>query len=126
MNTEAVIETYYRSVNEGDWDTWLSLFADNIVLDEQLAGHVEGVDILRGAIDGIKRGYARFQNQPRHIVVNGDEACAFTHISAATAQGTPIEADAANYFRLKNGKIAYMQNIHDTVPFAPFVSQQSG
>ncbi len=124
VDTKTVIDTYYESVNTGDWDTYLTLFTDNVVIDEQLAGHVEGVAVLRGAIGGIKKGYSRFQNVPAHIVVAGNEACVVSHISAANASGVPIEANVANYFRLEGGKIAYMANFHDTVPFAPFVNQK--
>ncbi|WP_437931172.1 nuclear transport factor 2 family protein [Sorangium sp. So ce291] len=126
MSTREVIERYYDSVNEGDWDTWLTLFTDDVVVDEQLAGHVEGIGVLRGAIDGIKRAYSRFQNVPRHIVVAGDEASVVSRISAANATGVPIEADVANYFQLRGGKIAYMANFHDSVPFLPITTQQLG
>jgi len=57
MTTRETIETYYASVNRGDWETWLTLFKDDVVIDEQLAGHVEGIGILRGAIDVMKTGY---------------------------------------------------------------------
>lgn len=124
INTQAVIDAYYASVNKGDWDTWLTLFADNIVMDEQLAGHIEGIEVLRGAIGGLKKGYSHFQNIPSHSVVAGNEACVVSHISAANASGVPIEANVANYFRLENGKISYMANFHDTVPFAPFINQK--
>lgn len=124
METREVINTYYASVNTGDWDTWLTLFDENVVIDEQLAGHVEGTGILHGAISGMKKGYAKFQNMPKHFVIAGNEACVISHISAANASGVPIEADVANYFRLENGKIKYMANFHDTVPFAPFVNQK--
>jgi len=123
-STRQVITTYYRAVNGGDWDSWLSLFDDNVVVDEQLAGHVQGIEILRGAVAGIKKGYSRFQNEPQHMVIQGNEACVVTHISAANASGVPIEANTANYFRLENNKIVYMANFHDTVPFAPFVNQK--
>jgi len=126
MNTKDVIEKYYESANAGDWTTWLSLFDKNVVVDEQLAGHIEGISILEGAIDGIERGYSKFQNNPQHIVINGNEACVVSHISAANANGIPIEANVANYFRLKDGKIAYMANFHDTRPFDPFVNQSLG
>lgn len=125
MSTQSVVDSYYSTVNAGDWDTWLTLFTEQVVVDEQLAGHVEGVGILRGAVGGIKKGYMRFQNQPLHTVIHGDEACVISHISAANASGVPIEADVANYFRLEGEKIAYMANFHDTVPFAPFVQQNS-
>lgn len=123
MSTKEIIEKYYASANAGDWQTWLTLFDDHVVVDEQLAGHVEGVEVLRGAIGGIERGYSKFQNVPRHIVIDGDQACVVSHISAANASGVPIEANVANYFQVKNGKIVYMANFHDTRPFDPFVNQ---
>jgi len=123
-NVSAVIDKYYGTANKGDWDAWLTLFDDNIVMDEQLAGHVEGIDILRGSVGGMKKGYSRFQNKMQRVVINGNEACVTSHISAANASGVPIEANVANYFRLENGKIKYMANFHDTVPFAPFVNQK--
>ncbi|MGF1936929.1 MAG: nuclear transport factor 2 family protein [Nostoc sp. ChiQUE02] len=124
MNTREVIDKYYESANAGDWDTWLTLFDDNVVVDEQLAGHIEGIEIMRGAIGGIERGYSKFQNNPQHVVIDGNEASVVSHISAANATGVPIEANVANYFRLENGKIAYMANFHDTRPFDPFVNQR--
>ncbi len=124
MSTRDVVNKYYETVNTGDWESWLTLFADTIVIDEQLAGHVEGIAVLSGAVDAMKRGYAKFVNQPKHIVVSGSEACVVSHISAANASGVPIEAEVANYFRLEGDKIAYMANFHDTVPFAPFVNQK--
>lgn len=124
MSVRAIIDGYYDAVNKGDWDRWLTLFDDNVVVDEQIAGHLEGLNTLRGGVDGMKKGYSRFQNKPLHIVINGNEACVVSHISAANASGVPIEANVANYFRLTDGKIKYMANFHDTVPFAPFVNQK--
>jgi ketosteroid isomerase-like protein len=126
VDTKEVINEYYDSVNSGNWDRWLTLFDDNVVIDEQLAGHVEGIGILRGAIDGLKQGYSKFFNRPMHIVVEGDQACVVSEIDAANAAGVPINAKVANYFRVENGKIVYMANFHDTVPFAPFVNQNVG
>jgi ketosteroid isomerase-like protein len=119
-----VINAYYKSANAGDWQTWLSLFQEDVVIDEQLAGHVEGLDSLRGAIEVMEKGYSKFQNVPKHIVCQGDEAAVHSHISAANAAGEPIEAEVANYFKLRDGKIAYMANFHDTRPFDPFVNQK--
>jgi ketosteroid isomerase-like protein len=124
MDTREVVETYYDAVNRGHWDTWLSLFDENIVIDEQLAGHIEGIGTLRGAIDGLKKGYSRFENRARHIVVDGDQAAVVSHISAANVAGDPIEADVANYFQIQNGRITYMATLHDSVPFAPFLNQK--
>lgn len=124
LTPREAIERYYAYVNSNNWKAWCDLFAEDTVLDEQLAGRIEGAATLRaGLSEGIK-GYSRFQNVPRHIVVSGDEGAAVTHISAATMDGTPVEADVMNYFRFDaRGKIAYMANFHDTVPFRPFLEQ---
>ena len=79
-------------------------------------------------VAGMGAAYAKFQNVPRAILVDGDEGAVLSHISALAAQypDEPIEADVMNYFRLRDGKISYMQNVHDSKPFAPFLKQISG
>ena len=125
-STRQVIDRYYETANAGDWDAWCDLFTDGMVMDEQLAGHIEGLATLRPMMAGMGAAYARFQNVPRHILVDGDEAAVVSHISAANAAGVPIEAEVMNYFRLEDGKIAYMANFHDSTPFRPFLDQQLG
>ncbi len=124
MDTRSVVQQYFDSVNAGDWDKWLSLFDENVVMDEQLAGHMEGIESLRGAVVGLKKGYSRFKNIPLEVVVEDDRATVLWHIEAANAKGIPIDAKGANFFRLKDGKIIYMSNFHDTVPFKPFTEQK--
>lgn len=122
MRIREVLERYYEYVNAGDWDGWLSLFDERFVMDEQLAGHLEGIVMLRGAISGIKSAYSRFQNIPRHFVIDGEQACVVSHISAASARGEPIEAEVVNYFCIQDGRITYLANFHDTKPFAPLLT----
>jgi ketosteroid isomerase-like protein len=113
------IDLYYQRANAGDWDAWCDLFTDDMVMDEQLAGHIEGLPTLRKMMGGMKEAYSRFQNQPKHVIVSGDEGAVVSHISAASAAVPSIEAEVMNYFRFRNGKIAYMANFHDSRPFAP-------
>ena len=121
-----VLLAYYRTANAGDWQEWLTLFAEDVVIDEQLAGHVEGLDILRGAIGGMEKGYSRFANVPKHFVVQGNNAAVVSHISAANAAGESIEAEVTNYFQFRDGKIAYMANFHDTRPFDRLRQPEAG
>ena len=133
MDTRSLIEKYYECVNSGDWTTWLGLFSDDVVGDEQLAGHFAGIDVLRGAIGAISSGYSRFNMVPQRIVVEGDAACVVWRCSAANAKGTAIaypdnpqrQVIGANFFQVQNGKIVYMRTMHDSLPFQPFISQSS-
>jgi ketosteroid isomerase-like protein len=124
MDTRTVIDRYYETVNAGDWDAWLTLFADDVAVDEQLAGHVEGVKVLAGAVDVMKRGYSKFLMLPEHSVIEGDQAAVMWHCQAANATGVPIDVRGANYFRVEIGKIVYMSNFHDKGAFAPFTEQK--
>jgi uncharacterized protein (TIGR02246 family) len=122
MNTRDVVDRYYELANAGDWDAWCDLFTNDLVMDEQLAGHIEGRETLRGMMKGFPGMYAKFQNQPRHVVVDGAEAAVVSHISAVTPAGGSLEAEVVNYFRLDDGFISYMANFHDTVPFRAVLS----
>ncbi len=131
MTTREIIEKYYDAVNRGDWDAWLSLFSDDVVGDEQLAGHFAGIEVLRGAVGAISTGYSRFLMHPQRVVIDGDAACVVWRCDAANAAGVAIaypddpgrQVVGANFFQIQNGKIVYMRTIHDSLPFQPFTNQ---
>jgi ketosteroid isomerase-like protein len=117
MTNRDVIDRYYEYANAGSWDDWCSLFTDDMVMDEQLAGHIEGLAVLRTMMAGMGGAYSRFANVPKHVLVEGDQGAVVSHISAATPASVPIEADVMNFFRFRDGKISYMANFHDSAPF---------
>jgi hypothetical protein len=131
MDSRVIIDRYYELANKGDWTTWLTLFDDNVIGDEQIAGHFEGIDVLRGAGDAIQKGYKPFHMQPLQVVVDGDQACVIWRCDSRNANEVPIAYPGdpnrpvigANYFRFANGKIVYMRTVHDVIPFQPFVQQ---
>jgi ketosteroid isomerase-like protein len=128
MNNREIIMKYYEYANAGKWDAWCDLFDEEMVMDEQLAGHIEKLAALRPMMAGMGQAYAKFQNVERASIVEGDQGAVLSHISARAAKypDEAIECDVMNYFRFKNGKITYMQNVHDSKPFAPFLRQISG
>lgn len=121
MTTREILDKYYAYANAGDWTSWLTLFADDIVMDEQLAGHVEGLSTLTDMMAGMGDGWERFANVPTKFVVDGDNAAVLSHISGVVAgkPDRPVEAEVVNYFEIRDGKIAYFKNVHDTRPFDP-------
>ncbi len=123
MKNQEIIDKYYEYANAGDWDAWCDLFAENQLMDEQLAGRIEGLSALRNIMSGMDQTYSRFQNIPQNVIVSDDEGAVVSHISAANLSGENIEANVMNYFRFKNGKISYMANFHDSKPFEPILNQ---
>jgi ketosteroid isomerase-like protein len=121
---QETIELYYKFANAGDWNAWCDLFTEDMVMDEQLAGRIETLAKLRPMMQGMGRAYSRFRNSPKTTLVEGDQGAVVSHISAANAAGDPIEAEVMNYFRFRDGQIAYMANFHDSKPFEPFLKQK--
>lgn len=119
MDTAEVVNRYFEYANAGNWDAWCDLFTEDTVMDEQLAGHIEGRETLRDMMKGFPTMYDSFQNVPQHIVVDGDTAGVFSHISAVAPGGATIEANVGIFYQLTGGLISYMANFHDTVPFRP-------
>jgi ketosteroid isomerase-like protein len=126
MDARGVVERYYEYANAGDWDRWCDLFTADAVVDEQLAGRVEGRETLRAMMRGFPDMYATFRNEPRSVVVDGDgQAAVVSRIAATAHDGSGVVATAANYFRIVDGLICYMANFHDTVPFRPVLGGAS-
>jgi ketosteroid isomerase-like protein len=128
VNNHEILNKYYEYANAGKWDAWCDLFSEDMVMDEQLAGRIVTLATLRPMMAGMGQAYARFQNVARAIIVEGEAGAVISHISARAAKypDEAIECDVMNYFQFKDGKISYMQNVHDTKPFAPFIRQISG
>ncbi len=123
MTTEEIVKKYFETVNAGDWETWLSLFDDNIVLIEPI-GTAKGIETLRQGVEGLKKGYSSFKNNLLGMVVQGDEAVAFTQLEAITAGGKPVKAQVANHYTVKDGKIVRQQNYLNREDLEPFLKEQ--
>ncbi len=121
MDTREIVTNYFDFVNTGRWDDYLNLFDDNIVMDEQMFGHVEGINHLRQSVETL-RAQPGFRNIPREIVVDGDKAMVVWQISAPMPNGKSLEVDGANFYKIRDGKIVYFSNYHDTKPFAVLAS----
>lgn len=116
MTVKECVVNYFEYVNAGKWDDYLDLFADDIVMDEQLLGHVEGKEALAKGIEGL-RDNPDFRNYPLEIVVEGDKAMACWNIQSPLPDGKKLDVKGANYYKIKDGKIVYFANFHDTAPF---------
>jgi ketosteroid isomerase-like protein len=116
VDTRTVVDAYFACVNTGRWDDYLELFSPDVVMDEQLAGHLVGRTAVAGSIEGL-RSNPDFRNRPVEIVVEGDRAMASWHITSPRPDGGTLEVRGVNFFRISSGMISYFANYHDTAPF---------
>ncbi|HCJ67173.1 MAG TPA: nuclear transport factor 2 family protein [Elusimicrobia bacterium] len=115
MTTKEIVDKYFECVNKGDWDGWLELFDDKVVMDEQMLGHIEGRKDLAKGIEGL-RSNKDFHNYPQEIVIEGERAVVICHLTTPF-HNNKIDIRVANFYKIKNGKIVYFANFHDTAPF---------
>ncbi|MCX5697906.1 MAG: nuclear transport factor 2 family protein, partial [Candidatus Omnitrophica bacterium] len=115
-NTKEIANKYFEYVNKGEWDSWLGLFADDVIMDEQVLGRIKGKGALSKAIEGL-RGNPDFHNFPKEFVVEGDQAVVTCNVKTTLPGDKKIDIRVANYYKIKDGKIAYFANFHDTAPF---------
>jgi hypothetical protein len=104
-------------LNTGQWDKWCALFGDNIVIDEAISGHMEGIQAVRESVEGIKNGFSFFRNDIVEIVVEDDKGMIVCDLKATLKNGATIESRGANFYRMKGNKIMYMSSFHDKTPF---------
>jgi len=116
MTTREVIESYFECVNSGRWDDYVELFAENIVMQEQLLGRIEGKADLAKGIEGL-RGNPDFHNYPLEIITEGNIGVALWNIKSPKPNGEMLDLKGANYYTVENNKITYFANFHDTKPF---------
>src|SRR5271157_3634315 len=100
MDNHETIRKYFEFANAGKWDAWCDLFTDDMVMDEQLAGHIIGLAALRPMMAGMGQAYGKFQNVLKSLLVEEDTGASLSHISALAAKypAEPIEADVMNIF----------------------------
>lgn len=115
--TRAVVDEYFRCVNAPDWDGWLDVFTDDAVMEDALSPRMEGKDALRQSVAAMQQGFRTFTNEPLEVVCEDDRAAVVCHISAVLATGAEIESTGMNFYRVADGRIAYMASYHDPAPF---------
>jgi ketosteroid isomerase-like protein len=113
MDTKEITNKYFDCINKQDWDEWIGLFDKNVVVDEALSGHLEGIHSMKESADGIKRSFSEFKNYIQEIVVEDNKSMVVCRIEATTSRGFSFESTGANFYKIDNGKIIYMSSFHD-------------
>ena len=109
-----VIETYFRAINDEDWDALRSVWADDAVV---LAA---GARPRSGVADVMTLYTKMFDHWPKHLdvpgrtLVSGDTVTVEVHFVGTTDAGREIEFDAVDVIDLAGGRITRLTNWYDT------------
>ena len=127
-SVEDVIRTYFGSMNEARWDDCLALFAEDVIMDDQMVGHHEGIGPVREAIGMLHSLVVlpNFHNELLQVFVDDEHAVALWHMRFNAPDATQVIARGSNLFWVHQGKIRYLRTIHDTVPFRPLFPRLQG
>lgn len=114
----------FDAFNRHDIDAVMSYFADDCVFDAVAGPHVHGA--RHEGADAIAKAFsATFSAMPdarwdhHGHLVQGDRALSQWTFSGTNADGTRIEAEGADIFRVRDGKLVHKQAFRKQRPVLP-------
>lgn len=107
-----VAATYFSTWKAGDFATFRSVVADNVIFDGPL-GHVEGGDACAQALQRMSRIVTDIVVQKRFV--DGPDVLTWFDLHTSVAPPCPT----ANWSHVENGKITRIRVAFDPRPLAP-------
>jgi uncharacterized protein len=121
--TADLLRRFYESFNQGDLDSVLELCTDDVelyqdpdVVDMVAALTPRGSERVAQYLRGWLDSWSEYQVRPQEFLQSGQDVAALTHARARGKNSQfEIEADMADFFTLRNGRIArfrlYIQRV---------------
>lgn len=115
MATKDTVQRYFDALKQNDgWDAFLSdemMFTSFTSPAKQIKGK-------EAYLQGTKRFYSSIVSfEVLDIIVDHDEACAFTRYELQGPGGSRFSSDVAERFTVKDGKIVSFGIYFDSAPF---------
>src|SRR5262245_59172043 len=96
---------------------WASLLADDFVFTS-CTSPVRQIPGKAGYVEGTRRFFSMITSvEVRHLLVEGDRACALTRYQLQRPDGSAFASDVAEIFSVSDGKIRSLDIYFDTAPY---------
>jgi ketosteroid isomerase-like protein len=112
-----IVEAYFDAWTSKDFETARSLLHDDL----SFKGPIETLDNADGLMESIK-GLAQIVTgaERRGLVAQGDQVCVIYDLHTVPIPTAPV----AEWYTVRDGKVASMQAFFDARPFAAMFEQQ--
>jgi ketosteroid isomerase-like protein len=126
-NTE-LMRDGYASYSRRDYSFVDELFAPDIRfgVPEAVGGELVGRDQVKQFFNGLAEQFARHEIVLDDAVESGDRLVCFVHHRFETRDGTAAEVEAVHDWRFRDGQIASMHEVADTLAVARLTGQVPG
>jgi ketosteroid isomerase-like protein len=121
----AAVATYFRGINEEDWDTLRSVWADDAVVLAAGARPRTGVDDLMGLYTKMFDHWPKHLDVPGRTFIDGNTVTVEVHFIGTTDDGRELEFDAVDVIDLEKGKITKLTNWYDTSKVRAMIAGKS-
>ncbi len=126
QNAAEVVRRYFRLINEESFDAFFDLFAPDAVLSAPFGFSGQGLDALKRYYLQVPQYYADHADEPVEILVSGDRVSVRIEFKGTTRKGVPVHFFAADWFRVKDGKIHSVEIFFDSFSLYKTVSGSAG
>ena len=110
----AVVTSYFNSLNDEDWASFRTLWAEDAEARAVGARPRHGVDDVMNLYTKIFDHWARHLDVPGRTLIDGDTVVVEVHFVGTTDGGREVEFDAVDVIDLDAGKIKRITTWYDT------------
>ena len=107
MDAKAVVETFWRIQDEGDYTALVDLFAEDALLEDPVYGNFEGREAIRGFMEKMN---VEMKDRDIDFVANeiaGEGSVAWCQWTARTPTGN---IEGCGLYRTREGQLTYYKD----------------
>lgn len=114
VQNAASLAALFEAFNRHDVDSVMSVFAEDCVFyavagDEVYGSKIDGIEAITNAFSGVWAAMSDAHWDHHSHFVHGDRAVSEWTFSGTNADGSRVEAEGADLFTLRDGKIIVKQ-----------------
>lgn len=126
MDPVEVVRRYFHLINEEKFDEFFELFDSNVSLSAPFGYSGQGLEALKRHYLQVPQYYAEHVDEPVEILASGDRVSVRIEFRGRTHKGVAVHLRAADWFRVKDGKILSVEIFFDSFSLYKTVTGPSG